>query len=573
MINSKIADIFDKWAKLIEFKGMKDPNDLFRVRAYQKAAQILRELPTDIEDLVNQEKPVKLPGIGEAFLKKIQEFIATETIKEFERARKGIPDGVFEMIDISSIGPKTVKLLHEHKIRSIEELRQATEDGRLAKLPHMKEGRILQIAEGLKMYLASKARMLLGEVLPLANRMARELRKTKTATGVELAGSIRRMKETVGDIDMLATGKNLTKVITAFSKLSNVTKVIATGAEKCSVFTEEGRQVDLLVIPEDEWGSALQHFTGSKQHNVHLRTIAKEHGFTVSEHGTFKGRRCVASRTEEEVYHALGMDWIPPEMREDQGEIELALAKKVPTLIEQSDIKGDFHVHSDYSDGRDSLEKVVQKAVATGYQYVALTDHSPSSRIAHGLITDRLLKKLAEIEKLRRRYPAITLLAGTEVDILPEGSIDYPDEILAKLDFVVASVHSRLAEDVTNRLVRAMENRYVNVIGHPTGRLIGSREESPIDVEKIFKQAAATGTALEVNGDVARMDLKDSYIREGKRFGLTFAIDTDAHSIDSFWQMDLGVGIARRGWLTKKEVLNAQSIEAVRQFVNAKRKG
>ena len=380
------------------------------------------------------------------------------------------------------------------------------------------------------------------------------------------------MKETVGDIDILATGKNL-EIIDAFVNLPNVKEVLWKGTKKATVIVEEGEQVDLRVIEPDSYGSALQYFTGSKSHNIHLRTICIKQGYKLNEYGLFKGDVKIAGRTEEEIYEALGMDTPPPEIREDTGEIEAALEHRLPELIDYGDMKGDLHIHSNWSDGASTIEEIALKAIEMGYEYIVITDHSKSLRVASGLSEEDLLKRNEEIDRLNKKFQGkIKILKGTEVDILPDGSLDYNDEILSQLDFVVAAIHSRFTQDNTKRILKAMENPYVNAIAHPTGRVIGQRESYPVDIEAVIKKAAETGTALEINAYYNRLDLKDVHCRLAVKYGAKLVISTDSHHVDHMWMIKLGVGTARRGWVEKKDVINAKGLRELQKFVKEKRK-
>ncbi len=570
MKNKELAEIFDKWADILEFMG----DNPYHIRAYRNAARLIRDLSEDIELLAKEGKLSQLPGIGQRLQAKILEFLRTGKISEFEKLKSQVPDTIFTLLEIPGIGPKTVKLLYEKLgVRSLEDLKRAIERGELLKLPGFGPKKVEKIKKGIELFEKSGGRILLGVAVFIADRIVNQLKEHSAVDRISVCGSTRRMKETVGDIDILASGKNNLEIIEAFVNLPNVKEVLWKGPKKATVIVEEGEQVDLRVSEPDSYGAALQYFTGSKAHNIHLRTICLKLGYKLNEYGLFKGEEKIAGRTEEEIYSALGMDTPPPEIREDTGEIEAALEHKLPKLVGYGDVKGDLHLHSNWSDGASTIEDYVKKALEFGYEYIAITDHSKSLRVANGLSEEDLLRRNYEIDKLNEKYGnRIRILKGTEVDILPDGSLDYPDEILSQLDFVVASIHSRFNQDNTERLIKAMNNPYVNAIGHPTGRIIGQREGYKLDIEKIMKTALETGTALEVNSYYNRLDLKDSHCRIAVKLGVKLVVSTDSHHVDHMWMIKLGIGTARRGWAEKKNILNAYSLKTLMKFVSDKRK-
>jgi len=569
MKNKELADIFDKWADILEFLG----DNPYHVRAYRNAARLIRDLSEDIELLAREGKLSQLPGIGQRLQAKILEFLRTGKIEEFEKLKQQVPDTIFTLLDIPGVGPKTVKLLYDELgIRSIEDLKRAIERGDLLKLPGFGPKKVEKIKKGIELLEKSGGRILLGVAVFIADRIVNQLKEHSAVDRISVCGSTRRMKETVGDIDILATGNNL-EIIEAFVNLPNVKEVLWKGTKKATVIVEEGEQVDLRVTEPDSYGAALQYFTGSKAHNIHLRTICLKLGYKLNEYGLFKGDKKIAGRTEEEIYSALGMDTPPPEIREDTGEIEAALEHRLPKLVGYDEIKGDLHIHSNWSDGASTIEEIARKAVEMGYRYVAITDHSKSLKVANGLSEEELERRNYEIDRLNEKFKGkIKILKGTEVDILPDGSLDYPDEILKELDFVVAAIHSRFNQDNTERLLKAINNPYVNAIAHPTGRVIGQREGYPLDLEKVMKAAAETGTALEVNAYYNRLDLRDAHCRMAVKFGVKLVISTDSHHVDHMWMMKLGVGTARRGWVESKDVVNTGGLRELRRFVKEKRK-
>ena len=569
MKNKELADIFDKWADILEFLG----DNPYHVRAYRNAARLIRDLSEDIELLAREGKLSQLPGIGQRLQAKILEFLRTGKIEEFEKLKQQVPDTIFTLLDIPGVGPKTVKLLYDELgIRSIEDLKRAIERGDLLKLPGFGPKKVEKIKKGIELLEKSGGRILLGVAVFIADRIVNQLKEHSAVDRISVCGSTRRMKETVGDIDILATGNNL-EIIEAFVNLPNVKEVLWKGTKKATVIVEEGEQVDLRVTEPDSYGAALQYFTGSKAHNIHLRTICLKLGYKLNEYGLFKGDEKIAGRTEEEIYSALGMDTPPPEIREDTGEIEAALEHRLPKLVGYDEIKGDLHIHSNWSDGASTIEEIARKAVEMGYRYVAITDHSKSLKVANGLSEEELERRNYEIDRLNERFKGkVKILKGVEVDILPDGSLDYPDEILKELDFVVAAIHSRFNQDNTERLLKAINNPYVNAIAHPTGRVIGQREGYPLDLEKVMKAAAETGTALEVNAYYNRLDLRDAHCRMAVKFGVKLVISTDSHHVDHMWMMKLGVGTARRGWVESKDVVNTGGLRELRRFVKEKRK-
>ncbi|MEK7524314.1 MAG: DNA polymerase/3'-5' exonuclease PolX [Patescibacteria group bacterium] len=559
MINQELAEIFQNMAEILEFLG--NPTERYRIRAYQNVSLSIKDVSENIEILAKQKRLRDIPGVGEGIAKKIEEYVAHGKIKEYELLKKSIPKGFFELMKVPSLGPKKVKALYaELGIKSIPDLEKAIAAGKVAQLPGFGEKSSQKMLEGIAIKSSSKGRRLLGDVYLTVQQIIESLRKCKDVMAVASAGSFRRFEETVGDIDILATGKHQERIIAYFCKQPYISKILSRGPTKATILLHDGLQVDLRVLQPDLFGSALQYFTGSKLHNVHLRTFAKNRGFKLSEYGFFKGEKLVASKTEEECYAALGMQYIPPEMRLDTGEIEAAYRHELPKLIGLSDIRGDLHAHSTWSDGNHSVLQMAQEAHKRGYEYIAMTDHSPSLHIANGLSLDRLKKKKREIDELNAKLP-IRILFGTEVDILARGEIDYPDEVLKMFDVVVASVHRRLNQDNTERILKAMEHPSVHIIGHPSGRRIGLRQPYSLEYEKVFKKAAETGTVLEINANYERLDLQDQYIREAKRHKCLFSIDSDAHSANALWMMSLGIGWARRGWVLKDEVINTYSLK------------
>ena len=563
MKNREIADLLEEMADILEFKG----ENPFKISAYRKASRIIGDLTQDIEEIAEQGKLKEIPGIGEGMAQKIVEYLKTGKISKFEEARKGVSDELIAIMDIPGMGPKTLSMLHREKgISNLSQLEKALEDGSLRGLFGIGEKKIENIKRGIQLLEQSKGRMNLGIAFPLAKRIVEALREKTGSKSIEWAGSLRRMKENIGDIDILATGPDMEKIVHVFTHLPEVKEVLASGQTKASVIVEGGTQIDLRVVEEDSYGAALQYFTGSKAHNIHLRGIAKAKGIKINEYGVFKGKKKVGGKDEKDIYRALGMDWMEPELREDRGEIEAAQKGRLPKLVQESDIKGDLHVHSKWSDGTSSIEEVARAAQGRGYQYVAITDHSKSLRIAHGLDESRLMKQMEEIDRVNEKLKGFQILKGTEVDILAEGRLDFPEKVLEKFDMVVASIHSGFKQDrakMTKRIIQAFENPYLHIFAHPTGRLLGARDPYEVEMDELIEAAKKFGKVLEINAYFERLDLDDIHCRKAKEMGIQVAISTDSHHPDQMWMMSLGVAVAKRGWLEKKDVLNTLSLKEI----------
>ncbi|MFN4319647.1 MAG: DNA polymerase/3'-5' exonuclease PolX [Aquificaceae bacterium] len=571
--NKELARIFERMADILEFLG----DNPYRINTYRRVAEVLSELGEDVEELVRTGKIYHIHGIGQSSVEKILEYLKTGKVGAYEELKQRVPEDLLELLEVPGIGTKTLKLAYDRlKVRTKEDFIKAAKSGKLAFLAGMGEKKVQNILRGLELWEKSKERMTLLEAYEIGRSILKHFDALKDLyERIELAGSLRRKKETIGDIDLLISAKreNWPKLHQHFINYPGVKEVLLRGETKSSVVLQEGRQVDLRTVEPHQWGAALQYFTGSKEHNVRLRDIAKAIGLKLSEYGLFKAdtEERIGGATEEEIYELLGMDWIPPELRENTGEIELAMERALPKLIELKDIKGDFHMHSDWSDGLNSLEEMAQACYELGYQYMVIGDHSQSSRVANGLEPSRYMEQFKLIEKLNQHYnpKGFYILKGCEVDILPDGSLDLPDELLEKFDFVVASIHSRFNQDNTYRILKAMENPYVNLIGHPTGKAYGTRQGYPLDMEKIIRKAKETGTALELN--TYRADLSPENIRRCMEVGVMIAVVTDAHSTKHLSYMELGVGLARRGWAVPELVLNIREVEEVREFVRRKR--
>jgi len=557
--NEEVARLLREMGELLELQGESG----FKVIAYQRAARSVESLKEDLEEVYRRGKLESIPGVGKAIASKISEFLETGKIEAHDRLFRETPPGMAELLSISGLGPKTVSMLHQKLgVSSVEELEQAARAHQVRRLPRMGPTSEKNILRAIERWKKRSDRIPLGVAQPLAEEILGHLKKVEGIGNLTLAGSLRRGRETVGDIDILATSTEPAAAIRAFVEIPAVEEVLMKGPTKASVIVDETVQVDLRIVEPRSFGTVVQYFTGSKEHNVKLRQVALSKGYSLSEYSLTRvanGEELFFDR-EEDLYRHLGMDWIPPEIREDEGEVEAALAGSLPKLVEVTDIKGDLHVHSDWSDGRHSIEDMVATAKKLGYEYMAMCDHSPGLGIANGLAEDRLKKKMELIRSLNDSIEGFSIMVGTEVDIRADGKLDYPDEILEQCDVVVASVHSAYNQrerEMTNRIISAMESEEVDVIGHPTGRKIGEREAYEVDMERVLEAAARTNTAMEINAHPSRLDLNGRWARRAKELGVKLAINTDAHSTCGLMAIEYGVKTARRGWLEKKDVLNA----------------
>lgn len=572
MKNREIAKIFNEIADLLEIKG----ENPFRVRAYRRAAQNIDGLPQSVEDMP-KEKLLKIPGIGQDLAGKIEEYLKTGEIQAHVELKKEVPEGLLTLLSVPGLGPKTAKLLYERlKIKSIEELERLALDHKIAGLPGIKEKTEQNILKGIEMMKRGKDRQPLGRVLPIAMDIVDTLRKNSPVERIDLAGSLRRWKDTIKDIDILATSNHPKEVMKAFIHLPHVKEVLMHGPTKSSIITHENIQVDLRVVEKESYGAALAYFTGSKAHNIRIREMAMKKGLKINEYGIFResDNRKIGGEEESDIYKLLGLPLIPPELREDQGEIEAALEGRLPELIDIEDIKGDLHVHSKWSDGSYNFQQLVNAAREKGYSYIAITDHSKGLGVAKGLTGQRLLEQKKEIEKINEGLKDFKIIHGVEVDIRSDGSLDIDDDTLRELDIVVASIHSGFKQpkkQLTYRLVSAMKNPYVSIIAHPTGRLIGERDPYDVDMDEILEVAKKTSTALEINAYPLRLDLNDIYAKRAKDMGIPIVIATDTHLLSHYDYMSYGVHIARRGWLTKKDVLNTLDLKDLLKRLKQKR--
>lgn len=560
----ELVKAFEEMAELSDIKG----EVRFKVNAYHRAAEVVREHGEELLQLDDVKELRRYKGIGEGIAKKILEFKRTGTISKLEELKEEIPVELISLLQVPNLGPKRAKLVYDELgVRTIEELEEAAEAHRLAELYGMGPKAEQNILEGIRHLRTTTGRLPLHQAHRIQEEIISQLRERISGIALSAAGSLRRMKETIGDIDILAGARDTAPVMEAFCTLPGVERVLLRGDTKSSVQTSDGLQVDLRVVLPEEYGAALQYFTGSKEHNVKVREIAKKAGKKINEYGVFRvkdGRR-LAGKTEEEVYRALGMACPPPELRENRGEVEAALQGTLPDLVELTDIRGDLHAHSEASDGIASLEEMRAAAEALGYRYLAITDHARNLRVANGLERERLLRQVEEIRELNARGDSpVTLLSGSELNIGNEGELDYDDEVLSRLDVVIASVHGgfrQSREQVTRRILAAVRNPHVKIIAHPTGRLIGQRAPYEVDLAAVMREAAETGTALELNAFPDRLDLCDENLMEARRLGVMIALGTDAHRREHLGFMLYGVATARRGWLGREHLLNTMDTQ------------
>ena len=562
MQNLELARLFHEMATLLEARD----ESIFRVRAYQRAAQTLETLGEDVRAVAARGGLTALPAIGKDLAAKIQEYLETGGLRQLETLRAGLPPAFLTLLEIRGLGPRTARALYEDKgVDSVERLEALCRSKEIIGVAGIREKTCENILKAIAQWRAGRTRTLLPTARAIALQVAEALRAHGGVERLEIAGSLRRMKETVKDVDLLVTSTEPARVIRTLTTLPSIVEVLAQGPTKASVRHQDGLAIDLRVVEPEAFGAALQYFSGSKDHNVKVRELASRRALRISEYGVFDeatGAR-VAGATEEDVYATVGLPWIPPELRENQGEIEAARDGRLPALVTAADLRGDLHAHTDWSDGHHPLERLVEAAQARGYEYVIVSDHSRSLTIAGGLTIDELRAQRAAIRALQPRF-SIRILAGTECDILADGRLDFPDEALAELDVVVAAVHSRFRQsraEMTARIVRALGNPWLNVLAHPTGRRLGSREPYDVDLEAVFEAARRHGKAVEINASPERLDLADIHARRAASLGVPIAISTDAHYLRELDQVDLGLGVARRAWIEPGQVLNARPLD------------
>lgn len=560
--NQDIAAVFEEMADLLDIKG----DNPFRIRAYRNAARTVLELGRELREMVEAEEDLTaLPGIGDDLSRKIVEIVRTGTASALETLRVEMPAGLTDMLRIPNLGPKRVKALHkELGIQSLEQLEKAARDGRIRDLAGFGEKTEQHILDALKAKALTGTRFLRAAVAPYANALIAWLEKIPGVTKVSPAGSYRRAKETVGDLDVLVVIKGESPVMDRFVGYDEVKHVLAKGETKSSVMLKSGIQVDLRVVEGKSFGAALNYFTGSKAHNIAIRRLGQQRGLKINEYGVFRGEKYTGGKSEEEVYAAVELPWIPPELREDSGEIEAARGGQLPKLIEAGDLRGDLHMHTVASDGQNTIAEMALGARAMGYEYIAITEHSKRLTVAGGLDEKRLMAQAEEIDRLNGDLKGFTVLKGIEVDILDDGSLDLSDEILARLDLVIASVHSRFnlpADKQTERIMRAMDRPCFTMFAHPSGRLLLEREPYAVDIPRLIKHASERGCFMELNSHPLRLDLNDLHCRMARESGVLVCINTDAHGVSDLDNARFGIGQARRGWLEKKNVLNTRTIK------------
>lgn len=588
-LNQDLSDLFRTFAAVMEIRG----ESPFKAIAFSKVSRILKDATFDVRKLCADGALNTVEGLGESSCRIIKEFIETGRSTGFDEVAQSVPPGLLPLLDIPGMGPKTISMLWKQRgVTNLEELVKAIDGGALAGLKGIGDKKIAAIKEGIALRAKGAQRMGIVDALPKSESLVERLRKLPQVKQAEVAGSLRRRCETIGDVDLICSLKSSStgsEVSAAFVKFPEVERILGQGTTKVSVLTAGGLQVDLRIVPADNFGAALLYFTGSKDHNVKLRGRALDIGLTLNEWGLYKLEeydkaakktgepppvKAAASKTEADVYAKLGLVFIEPEMRESRGEVEAAREKRLPKLITRGDLRGDLHTHTTASDGVNTIEEMARAALGLGYEYLAITDHSKSQVIANGLTAERLLKHVKEIHKAAERIKGIRLLAGCEVDILADGRLDFDDEVLAELDIVVASPHVALKQDpakATERILRAIDNRYVNIIGHPTGRLINRREGLPLDFHRIYQAAAQTGTALEINAGYPRLDLNDVNARGAIEAGCMLSIDTDAHGVDELPTINYGIAVGRRAWAEPGNVVNCLPFGKLTEFIARKR--
>ncbi len=566
--NADIAAVFEEIADRLEIQGANP----FRIRAYRNAARTLGELPQEARTLLEQgEDLTRLPGIGDDLAAKVQEIVTTGRCSLLDRLRKELPPAVTELLQIPGLGPKRVKALyHDLEVQTVEQLYRAARDGRIRALPGFGEKTELNILQAVEAHVSQTRRFKLAVAAQYADALAAFLQAVPGVDQVTMAGSFRRMRETVGDLDILVTASADSPVMARFTAYDEVADILSAGTTRASVVLKSGLQVDLRVVEKKSYGAALHYFTGSKAHNIAIRRIAQKRGLKVNEYGVFRGTERIAGNDEASVYKSVDLPFIPPELREDRGEIEAAHAGRLPDLVEFKDLRGDLHAHTQATDGHNSLREMALAAKALGLEYLAITEHSRHLTVAHGLDPLRLARQCEAIDQLNSELDGITLLKGIEVDILEDGSLDLPDDVLARLDLVVGAVHSQFhlsRAKQTTRILNAMDHPHFTMLAHPSGRLIDKREPYDVDMLRLIRHAKQRGCYLELNAHPDRLDLLDTHCQMAKEEGVLISINSDAHSTFDFAHLKYGVGQARRGWLAKDDVLNTRSLSALRRLL------
>lgn len=571
MDNKRLADIFNAIADMMEIEEEKR---IFEIKAYRKAALSIEFMSEDISHIYKNggiEGLMEIDGVGAGIAKKIKEYEETGKVSKYEEYRKKFPFDILELTRVQGVGPKTAYLLYKNLgVKTLDDLKKAVSKHEIQKIERFGEKTERKIAEGLDILERISGRMSLGFALPYAEHISKLIMDSGLAGKACIAGSTRRMKDTIGDLDILVTSEHPEEIMEFISKMDEAEEVIARGDTKITIRLDSGINCDIRVIEKTSFGSGLQYFTGSKAHNIKVRKIAIKKGYKLNEYGLFKGSKLIAGENEEEVYQKLGLEWMEPEMREDRGEVELAAENKLPKLIQEKDILGDLHVHTNYSDGNERMEDMVIEAIRLGRRYIGFTDHSKSEHIANGMDRKKFEKYSEEIDKLNDKYKGrITLLKSSETDILADGSLDWDNDILEEMDYVLASVHTGLGmskDGMTERIIRCMESGVVDILGHPTDRLINRRPQIDMDLETVFEAAGRYNVALEINSSPERLDLNDENILLAKRYGTKFAINTDSHMKSHLKSIRYGIGIAKRGWLRAEDIINSRPIDKLKNL-------
>lgn len=560
-MNQTIADILYALSILYELKGT-----AFKPRALERASRVIRDLTEDVRDIFKRdgiEGIEQIPGVGEGIAERIAEYITTKHIREYDRMKKSLPVDIVGLTAIEGIGPKTLKLLYTKLgITTRAKLEKFARAGKLAGVRGIGEKGQARILRAIGYLAQSQDRFLPGLIWPQIRAVADRIESWPHVQRLELVGSLRRMQETIGDLDMLAISDDAADTLRRFVSMPQVESVYKHGDRNALVRLKMGMDADLWVHPEESYGAALIAWTGNKAHNIHLRAIAKKKGYLLDEHGLFKGTKMLAGKTEEEVYKKLGMQWMPPELRSDSGEIEAALKNNIPALVRYTDVKGDLQVQTDWTDGQDSILAMAKAARSLGLEYIAITDHTKSLTIGHGLDVKALKQQWAEIDRVQKQLSGIKILKGTECDIKKDGSLDLPDDVLAELDVVGIAVHTHfdLSErEQTARIIRAMENPHTHILFHPTARMVQRRSPYQVDVEALLETAKRTGTIMEIDAHPGRLDLNEEYVRRAIALGVRLSVDTDCHAVNELQYLRWGIGIARRGWATKQDIINTRS--------------
>lgn len=567
--NQLVADILYQIADLLDIKG----EMFFKTRAYRIAAQTIEVLDEDIETVVKEDRLRSIPGIGDALAKKVKEIVETGKLEYFKKLKKEVPESLLEMLEIPSLGPKKISALYVNLgIKNIEELKKACNEGKLRDLEGFGEITERNILRGILLKEKTSGRVFLNVAYEDGEAYHNYLKECKKIERLSIAGSLRRRKETIGDLDILASSDYSDEVMEYFVKYDDVQRVLLQGSTKTSVLLNDNLQVDLRVVKDESFGAALQYFTGSKEHNVKMRAIAIKKGLKLNEYGLFKKdtEKYVAGKNEQEIYKKLGLQYIEPELRENRGEIEVAAKGKIPKIVQYNDINGDFHVHSLWSDGSDSIETIAEHAQKIGYKFIGIADHSQSLHVARGLSERQVIKKIKEVERINKKISDIKVLCGTECDIKPDGSLDYSNKILKQFDFVYIGIHSNFkqsSEEINKRIIKGMENEQAHFLAHPTCRIIGRREPFNININKLVEVAKETNTFLEINAFPDRLDLNDIHAKLAKDGGAKIVIGTDAHSVNNLSFMHYGTATARRGWLEKKDILNTYSLKEIEKML------